>query len=407
MHRAKRAREKWSNHRPRLPATQRVNLIQVQLLPDHEATGSIGVLRVARRWVAPTAVVIAGVAFASDPGDAASVLALAAAVAAFIWWGLAERRVGAPFAVAVVGAVTLAQLSGRLEPAMFLVTLLVVVGAGAESSLLRVGGLTAVACACPVVLSAAQPRNVHLAWVIWILGILFSVAVGRGVHRQQQLAEQLARATAQLARQAQVEQRHRIARDVHDLVGNGLAAVLLHVTGARHVLHDDLEAAAEALASAETAGRRSLRELRDTMALLRAEGNERDPGAPVRIADVEALAASARDGGLDVTYRATGDLDSVSSTAGAAMFRIAQEALTNAVRHAAKASTEVAIEVGSGEVLLRVESVGPVARANASAPNRFGLVGMRERAAAIGADLEAGPSDRGWLVRCRVPGGAA
>jgi signal transduction histidine kinase len=307
--------------------------------------------------------------------------------------------------VAVVGAVTGAQLSGRLEPAMFLLALLVVIAAASEASWVRVTVIAAFACASPAVLSAVQPANVHLAWVIWILGILFSVAVGRGVHRQQQLSEQLAEAHARLAHQAQIDQRHRIARDVHDLVGNGLAAVLLHVTGARHVLRDDLDAADDALANAEAAGRRSLRELRETMVLLRAEDGERGLGAPVRIADVEALAATARAGGLDVVYRATGNLDSVSPTAGAAMFRIAQEALTNATRHAPEAATEVAIEVGCDQVVLRVESVGPVRAADAAGTNRFGLVGMRERAAAIGAEFDAGPSDRGWLVRCRVAGG--
>jgi signal transduction histidine kinase len=139
------------------------------------------------------------------------------------------------------------------------------------------------------------------------------------------------------------------------------------------------------------------------MVLLRAEDGDR--GAPVRIDDVAALAATARASGLDVVYRATGNLDSISPTAGAAMFRIAQEALTNATRHAPEAATEVAIEVASDEVVLSVESVGPVQAAVAAGPNRFGLVGMRERAAAIGAELDAGPSDRGWLVRCRVVGG--
>jgi signal transduction histidine kinase len=143
------------------------------------------------------------------------------------------------------------------------------------------------------------------------------------------------------------------------------------------------------------------------MVLLRAEDGERGLGAPVRIADVEALAATAQASGLEVVYRATGNLDSVSPSAGAAMFRIAQEALTNATRHAPEAATEVAIEVASDQVVLSVESIGPVRAAETAGPNRFGLVGMRERAAAIGAEFDAGPSDRGWLVRCRVVGGTA
>jgi signal transduction histidine kinase len=374
----------------------------VQQLLERQPTRSVDVLRLTRRWVTPTAAMIAGVAAVTDPAGSSSLLALLIAVGVLAVWAATGRRVGAFLMVAVIGAVTAAQLSGRLEPAMFLLALLVVIVAASTPTPWHVVGLTALACTSPVVLSAVQPHDVHLAWFIWVLGIVFSAAVGRGVYRQHALSEQLAQAHARLAHQAQIDQRHRIARDVHDGVGNGLAAVLLHVTGARHVLHDDAEAADDALAHAETAGRRSLRELRETMALLRAEDGEHGLGAPGRVADVETLAATARAGGLDVAYRATGNLDSVSPTAGAAMFRIAQEALTNAARHAPEATTEVAIRVVPDEVVLSVESVGPIGATQTAAPNRFGLVGMRERADAIGADLDAGPSERGWLVRCRV-----
>ena len=96
---------------------------------------------------------------------------------------------------------------------------------------------------------------------IWILGIVFPWAMGRGAARQSHLATQLDASRHELAQQALLERR-RIARDVHDLVGHGLAAVMLQITGARHVLRRDPAAAEEALRTAEDVGRRSMQELR-------------------------------------------------------------------------------------------------------------------------------------------------
>src|SRR4029453_6464387 len=106
---------------------------------------------------------------------------------------------------------------------------------------------------------------------IWILGIGFPWAIGRAAARQSQLASQLNASRHELAQQALQSERRRIARDVHDLVGHGLAAVMLQITGARHVLRRDPAAAEEALKSAEEVGRRSMRGLRGTVTLLRVE----------------------------------------------------------------------------------------------------------------------------------------
>ena len=104
---------------------------------------------------------------------------------------------------------------------------------------------------------------------IWIMGIAFPWALGRLAARQSEMAIELDATRRDLAQQALLEERRRIARDVHDLVGHGLAAVMLQVTSARHVLHRDPAAAEEALRSAEDVGRRNMKELRRTVALLR------------------------------------------------------------------------------------------------------------------------------------------
>jgi signal transduction histidine kinase len=193
---------------------------------------------------------------------------------------------------------------------------------------------------------------------------------------------------------------------VHDLVGHGLAAVMLQITSARHVLRRDPDAAEEALRSAEEVGRRSMRELRRTVALLR---SEEDAGVapPVPSAgEVTALVDEARAAGVAVQLRIRGDLARVPPTLGAAVYRIAQEAIANAARHAPEARTFLAVEFADGRVTLAADTVGPVAPA---APEtdphrpRYGLLGMRERAVSLGGTFSAGPTVDGWSVRCELP----
>ena len=99
---------------------------------------------------------------------------------------------------------------------------------------------------------------------IWSVAIVFIWVIGRAVVRQERLVVELEGTRHQLAQQALLTERRRIARDVHDFVGHGLAAVMLQVTSPRHVLRRDVDAAEEALRSAEEVGRRSMQELRRT-----------------------------------------------------------------------------------------------------------------------------------------------
>src|SRR5581483_12475897 len=139
----------------------------------------------------------------------------------------------------------------------------------------------------------------------------------------------------ELAEQAMLEERRRIARDVHDFVGHGLAAVMLQVTSARHVLRRDPTAAEEALRVAEEVGRRSMRELRRTVAVLRSDDEDGAGVAPPVPAaeEIPALVEEARAGGLDLELEIRGELAELDPGVGLALYRIAQEALANAARH--------------------------------------------------------------------------
>ncbi len=180
--------------------------------------------------------------------------------------------------------------------------------------------------------------------------------------------------------------------------------MMVHVTGARHVLTRDPTAADQALETAEDVGRQSMQELRRTVALLRTE-NEGDSGldAPLpKLTQLGSLVDAARERGLDVEYHAEGRLETVDSAIGLTLHRIAQEALANAGRHAPHARTVVRTVVTDEAVTLDVDSVGAVAPPADGAPH-FGLQGMRERADVVGGEFTAGPSPNGWTVHCRVP----
>jgi signal transduction histidine kinase len=113
----------------------------------------------------------------------------------------------------------------------------------------------------------------------------------------------------------------------------------------------------------------------------------------------------ARAGGLAVELRTRGELSEVAAGTGLALFRITQEALANAARHAPRARTVLDVEVDGKWVRLVAETTGPTAAGVANDAERpcYGLVGMRERATALGGDFAAGPTREGWRVSCRLP----
>jgi signal transduction histidine kinase len=356
-----------------------------------------------RALVPGFALAVALVAVVTEPWPAAIDLALAALpVAAFAAWAYLRKVPLLVLSLAVLAPVVVAQRSGELEPLLFDASLLAfVVGywAPARAAAIALGLLVAVS---PVAASVIQDPA-EIAVGIWLLGIVFPWLLGRAAARQGQLAAQLDASRRELSEQALLAERRRIARDVHDFVGHGLAAVMLQVTSARHVLHRDPAAAEEALRSAEEVGRRSMQELRRTVALLRSD-DESGLAPPLPSAmEIPALVDDARAGGLAVELRTRGELSELAPGVGVALFRITQEALANAARHAPRARTVLEIELAGGWVALVAETTGPTGPAVDGKRSRYGLVGMRERAAALGGEFAAGPTQDGWRVSCRLP----
>jgi signal transduction histidine kinase len=240
-----------------------------------------------------------------------------------------------------------------------------------------------------------------LRWPFWMIGIAFGVLAGEQMRRFRHLVDELEATRERLAVQAVHLERRRIAADLHDLVGHSLTVVLLYLTGARRQLEDDPAGAAGALREAEEIGRASLAEIRQNVAALRDSGDERIGPTP-GVADLAELVNHMVAAGSAVDLEVDGDLASVEAIVGLVVYRVVQESLNNATRHAPGASIHVTVAVGTDAVDTAIVDRGGTAIMATTSPG-VGLIGMRERVEAVGGTLQAGPDAGGWAVRASVP----
>lgn len=221
--------------------------------------------------------------------------------------------------------------------------------------------------------------------------MLFPAALGAAVRFR-------AEAQRRAVEQAQVRERELLARELHDTIAHHVSAIAIQAQGGRAVLATKPEAAEEALAAIEGEATRAIAELRTLVSSLRDDA-ELAPRAG--LADLERLA---RQGHPRVAIERVGPLDDVAPSLQAALYRIAQEAITNALRHARRATAiHVRVAAEGDSVRLTVRDDGVAVERGSG----FGLVGMAERAALLGGTFAAGPSEGGgWEVDALLPRGA-
>ncbi|WP_214467775.1 sensor histidine kinase [Microbacterium flavescens] len=204
------------------------------------------------------------------------------------------------------------------------------------------------------------------------------------------------------AAQAVALDRVRIARELHDVVAHHVSAMGVQAGAARAVMDRDPDAARTALAGVEASARSALDDLRHLLETLRTPDGEPPNASTVRLSGLAELVAHANENGLPTTLSVIGDEVPVPDLVQVNIYRVAQEALTNARRHGGPdASADVRLRYAGDAVELEIVNSGRVA--TALRPG-LGIVGMRERAGASGGTLEAAPRARGgFLVRLRVP----
>jgi signal transduction histidine kinase len=273
---------------------------------------------------------------------------------------------------------------------------LVVLTAGAPRRVwvpLGVGGGVALALATGRP-EAWQPARMAGTFVVWCALVLLA---GEASVRRARRAEAD-------ARQRVVEERLRIARELHDVLSHSLATISLQAGVGLHLIESDPSQAREALASIRTVSNEALAQARGALSVVRGPGGQDEPAPHPSLSDVPSLVASVRSTGLDVELEA----DSFARGSGeveAAAYRVVQEALTNVMRHAGDgARAWVTLRCHGDQLCVEVRDNGH--GVVAEAPPGHGLAGMRERARALDAQFTAGPHPGGgFLVQARFPAG--
>ncbi|WP_022873642.1 sensor histidine kinase [Nesterenkonia alba] len=230
------------------------------------------------------------------------------------------------------------------------------------------------------------------------------IALGDSVRARRDLALRSARlieATAEhersLAQTVAAEERTEIARELHDTLGHQATVVSMHAEVATAALPENPQAAERSLAVISDTSRHMMKELRHTVQTLR-DHEVRRPELSVDMLRRTVLAGSSLD--LQTDIRISPELDEdVEATA----YRIVQEALTNVARHSQARAASVQITEEDGQVTIVVHDAGPRRTGTGNGTSGVGIVGMRERAAALGGQLEAGPEGDGFCVRAVLP----
>jgi signal transduction histidine kinase len=205
-------------------------------------------------------------------------------------------------------------------------------------------------------------------------------------------------------REAVAAERAAIARELHDVVAHHMSVMVVQAGAARAVSESDPAATAEALRQIEASGRTGLTEMRRLLEVLKAEedGNGRAPQPG--LARLSELVDAMRASGLPVEAVVEGSPRPLQPGVDLSAYRIVQEALTNALRHACGASARVVVRYDPGAVELEVADDGPGPPEDPEASGGHGLIGMRERVQLFGGELEAGPRPGGgFLLRARLP----
>ena len=234
--------------------------------------------------------------------------------------------------------------------------------------------------------------------------------------RQQRVAalreenERLEREQELAARRAVIEERSRIARELHDVVSHAIAVTVLQSRGARRKLGQDEAAVRDALDAIETTNAAALSDMRRLLAVLRdTEGTDDQDRAhepQPSLSRIDQLVAEVRAAGLSVEITMDGEATEVPPGVDLSAYRIVQEALTNVLKHAGRqASAAVRLAFGPGDLLVTVRDTGNTdAGSRQDAGAGHGLIGIRERVAVVGGEVTAGPhADGGYEVSARLP----
>jgi len=338
------------------------------------------------------------------PHPTAALALVAVACLALAW---RRRYPVAVLAVSVV-AVAVYSLLGYVNGASLIAPVLAVYAVAAQASVRRAVVLAALTLV--VLMTATGVNNPFGRYsdgaFVLIPGMVAAVAfAGIAVANRRAYANSIRDRAEQDARRQVDEERLRIARELHDVVAHTMATINVQAGVAAHVLPTQPEVVAEALQAIKSASKEGLRELRAILNVLR-QADDTDSVQPAPgLAQLDVLVEGARRSGLPITVAVAGKPFPLSAAVDLAAYRIVQESLTNVIRHAGPADAAVSLRYQPDELAIDVTDTGHGSAAGSIGGTAgHGQVGMRERAAAVGGSVQAGPRPGGgYQVTARLP----
>lgn len=237
--------------------------------------------------------------------------------------------------------------------------------------------------------------------VVWLAGFLLGRKFEEGDAAKERAA-QLEREREEQARIAVAEERARIARELHDVVGHSVSVMTVQASGVRRLLRDDQQREREALLTVERTGREALAEMRRMVGVLRRPEEAPALAPQPSLEHLDRLVEQAREAGLPVDLRIEGDAVELPAGVDLTAYRLVQEGLTNALKHARATRAEVLVNYGDGQIEVVVSDDGKgIGNGDGGG---HGLVGMRERVTVYGGELDAGPQPGGgYRLRAKLP----
>jgi len=299
-------------------------------------------------------------------------------------------------------------LEGWTTPVVALVVATYTLGSATRGILARVAGVGVAVLVVTVVVR--HPDSIREAGDLVVAGLILGGPwlAGLAIRKRQDRETALERRALKLERLrdretqiAVANERARIARELHDMVAHAISVIVLQARGGRRSLAADPGATKDALDAIETTGAEALAEMRRLLGVFRAEGDAAELAPRPSLKHLESLIGQVRDAGLPIEVVVEGSAIELPPGLDASAYRILQEALTNALRHAGPASVRVVVRYGPGTLDLEVIDTGIGARLGADG---HGLAGMRERVALFGGRLDVGPgAEGGFAVRAHLP----
>ena len=269
-------------------------------------------------------------------------------------------------------------------------------------------GLALVVCGSVTVVyripehSTAELIFIPLEFTIaWVAGFALRERAEQAEAAEER-ARQAERELDTAARIAVAEERVRIARELHDIVAHAVSVMVLQVGAVRHKLPDELAEDRDALTSVELAGRTALTEMRRLLGAMRRDGDEAEFTPQPGLDDLDALLAETGRAGLPVELRVYGDPVALPRGIDLSAYRIVQEGLTNARKHAGASNAEVTVSYRPDELQIEVRDDGH--GGSTTAGPGHGLVGIRERVKIYGGEMSAGSANgSGFILNTRLP----